>query len=429
MIGIIGGGLTGLTLGNLIDDCEIIEKDSECGGLCRSIDEDGFCFDYAGSHVIFSKDKEILEFILKKLGNNVVKRRRNTKIYYKGNYVKYPFENGLSDLNLRDRFDCVSGLIKSCISRNNHPTNFKEWIYATFGKGIAEKYLIPYNEKIWKYDLERIDISWIDGRVPRPPIIDILKSSLGIDTEGYKHQLNFFYPKKGGINALIRSLERDCNSKIINNFEVKSITKENGYWVVSDGEDRRKYDEIIATAPLFHIVHSMKNTPQYVLDALSDLKYNSLITVMLGMDTEKLSDYSWVYIPDRDCLPHRVAFPSNYSKFVCPPGKSSVIAEITCKTGDYIYRMSDDELMRRTIEDLHKKNIINKNDICFSRLKRTEFAYIIYDLNYEKNISIVRNFLEKAGIHLLGRFAEFKYLNMDACIRNAFNFVKKMRNE
>jgi len=427
MIGIIGGGLTGLTLGNLLDDCEIIEKDSECGGLCRSIEEEGFCFDYAGSHVIFSKDKEILEFILKKLGDNVVKRRRNTKIYYKGNYVKYPFENGLSDLGLKDRFDCVSGLIKSRISRNN-PSNFKEWIYITFGKGIAEKYLIPYNEKIWKFDLERMDISWIDGRVPRPPIIDILKSSLGIETEGYKHQLNFFYPKRGGINALIRSLEKSANGEIITNFEVKKITRENGHWVVSNGKEVREYDELIATAPLFHIVNSLKNPPQHVLEALWDLKYNSLVTVMLGLDTEKLNDYSWVYIPDKDCLPHRVAFPSNYSRYVCPSGKSSVIAEITYKTGDYICQMSDEEIMKRTIEDLHKKNIINKNDICFSRLKRTQFAYIIYDLNYNRSITTVRNFLEKAGIRLLGRFAEFKYLNMDACIRNAFNFVEKMQN-
>lgn len=429
MIGIIGGGLTGLTLGNLIDECEIIEKDNECGGLCRSIEENGFCFDYAGSHVIFSKDKEILEFILKKLGDNVVKRRRNTKIYYKGTYVKYPFENGLSDLSIKERLECVSGLIKSCVSRNNHPSNFKEWIYATFGKGIAEKYLIPYNEKIWKYDLEKIDVFWIDGRVPRPPIVDILKSSLGIETEGYKHQLNFFYPKKGGINALIRSLERSCNGEIIKNFQVKSITKENGSWLVSNGEETRKYDKLIATAPLFHIVNSLKNVPSYVYDALNELKYNSLVTVMLGLDTENLNDYSWLYIPDRDCLPHRVAFPSNYSEFVCPPGKSSVIAEITYRNGDYICQMSDEEIMKRTVEDLHKKNIINKSDICFSRVRRTKFAYIIYDLNYSRKISVVRDFLEKSGIHLLGRFAEFKYLNMDACIRNAFNFVKKMQNE
>ena len=33
-------------------------------------------------------------------------------------------------------------------------------------------------------------------RIPRPPDDDIIKSAKGIDTEGYKHQLYFHYPKK-----------------------------------------------------------------------------------------------------------------------------------------------------------------------------------------------------------------------------------------
>jgi len=48
----------------------------------------------------FLKDKEVLEVIFNLLGDNVVKNKRNTKILYKGRYVKYPFENGLHDLNI-----------------------------------------------------------------------------------------------------------------------------------------------------------------------------------------------------------------------------------------------------------------------------------------------------------------------------------------
>ena len=39
-------------------------------------------------------------------------------------------------------------------------------------------------------------------RIPRPPKEDILKSAKRKKTEGYKHQLFFYYPK-GGIQSLL----------------------------------------------------------------------------------------------------------------------------------------------------------------------------------------------------------------------------------
>ena len=433
--GIIGAGLTGLTLGNLIEDCELLEKSNECGGLCRSLSEGGFTFDYSGSHIIFSRDKEVLNFLLGQLGTNVVRCRRNTKILYEGNYVKYPFENGLSELPLYDKLDCLTTFITaSFIHRKSQSRaeNFKEWLYTMFGRGIAERYLIPYNEKIWKYDIAEMSTSWVDGRVPRPPIWDVLKSALGITTEGYKHQLNFYYPKAGGINALIRAMERKCSSKILKGFDVRTISRENNKWVVSNGEERREYDTIIATQPLFSLFraldHAHMHIPAHVHEAVRRLKYNSLITVMLGLDVEYLNDLSWLYIPDSDCLPHRVAFPSNYSKEVAPPGKSSLIAEITYNSGDAIDAMTDKELITRTIRDLHRRGIIEKDSVCFARVKRTNPAYVICDLDYERNMYQIRTFLNKAGIYTAGRFAEFQYLNMDACVRNAMDLATKFND-
>jgi protoporphyrinogen oxidase len=428
-IGILGAGLTGLTLGSQIADCEIVEKNSECGGLCRSLEEDGFTFDWGGSHIIFSKDKEALNFMLDKLGDNLVKCRRNTKILYNGRYVKYPFENGLSDLPVEENFECLMGVIKALLNlKESQPKNFKEWLYATFGKGIAEKYLIPYNEKIWKFDTANVSTSWVEGRVPKPPVEDIVKSSLGIDTEGYKHQLNFYYPKAGGINALIRGLESESEEKIITNFNVRSIRREHNRWVVSNGLERRRYEEIVATQPIFDVIRAVENVPPEISNALSELQYNSLITVMLGLDVEYLNDFSWLYIPDSDCLAHRVAFPSNYSKQVAPGGKSAVLAEITHNNGDFIDRMSDAEIIARTIEELHRKKIIDKHTVCFAKVKRTQFAYVIYDVHYVENLRLIRDFLTRREVHLVGRFAEFKYLNMDACVRNALDFARNMKH-
>jgi len=55
---------------------------------------------------------------------------------------------------------------------------------------------------------------------------------------------------------------------------------------------------------------------------------------------------------------------------------------------------------------------------------REEYAYVLNDLDYLRNLSIVKNYFQEIGISLIGRFAEFMYLNMDACIQHSIAYVK-----
>lgn len=425
---ILGSGLSGLVLANLIkEDFTILEKNSECGGLCRSISEHGFTFDWGGSHIIFSRDKEVMKFMVDKLGNNIVQNRRNTKIFFKKKYVKYPFENGLSDLPKKDNYECLYYFVKTLgDAKKKDACNFKEWIYQTFGKGIAEKYMVPYNEKIWNFKTEDMSTEWIAGRVPKPPVKDIIKSAVGIKTEGYKHQLHFYYPKKGGIQAMIEAFEEPVKDRIMLNFDVKSIRKDESGFVVSDGTKEERGNRLISTLPLPEIVNMIENVPDEVRNAASSLKFNSVVTVMLGVDIEKINDISWLYVPSRtDGIFNRVSFPSNYSKEVAPPQKSSILAEITCNFNDDMWKRKDKDITNEVISDLEKMGIIDKNKVCFSKVKRSKYAYIIYDLNYSKNTGIVKEYLKNHGIELVGRFSQFEYLNMDACIRSVMEFIKE----
>ena len=75
------------------------------------------------------------------------------------------------------------------------------------------------------------------------------------------------------------------------------------------------------------------------MNVVRNLKFNSIITVSIGVDKPRINDFSWLYIPDKDVLPHRVSFPSNYTPYVAPKGKSAVLAEITYREGDEIGRL------------------------------------------------------------------------------------------
>ena len=429
---ILGGGLTGLTLARLLhergDDVIVLEAGKEYGGLCRSVNVDGFTFDAGGSHIIFSRDAEVLAFMRRMIAGNEQRNSRNTKIFYKGGYVKYPFENGLSDLPPDDRFFCINEFIKAQIAFEKgsapKPENFKDWIYFTFGKGIAECYMVPYNEKIWKYPADEMSLHWVDGRIPRPPVEDVIKSAIGIPTEGYTHQAAFSYPLRGGIEALIRAIAAPVQEKITTGFAVRSLRQEKKGFTISNGDAVVNADRVISTIPVQNLLPCLDNVPDHVRQACDSLVCNSLISVAFGVRGE-VPDISWLYVPDPKLgRTNRISFPSTYSRHAAPPGCGSVLAEITHQPGDEVSLLSDDEIVREVTRTLEAMKILTRDRIACTRVMRQPFAYVVYDLEYQKNIRIVRDYCSEQGIPLVGRFAQFEYLNMDGCIRNAMDFVK-----
>ncbi|WP_292364222.1 MULTISPECIES: protoporphyrinogen/coproporphyrinogen oxidase [unclassified Methanoculleus] len=430
---VLGGGLTGITLARLLheqgDDVTVLERNEKIGGLCRSRAEAGFTFDSGGSHIIFSRDTEVLSFMLSVLGENVGRRKRNTKILYKGRYVKYPFENGLYQLPDEDRFFCINEFVKNLIAVEKGevppPENFAGWITYTFGRGIAECYMLPYNEKIWNYPAARMSHHWVEGRIPRPPVEDIIRSAIGIETEGYVHQAVFSYPVAGGIEALVRAIAEPVLPAVRTGFSVASVREEDGGFVVSDGPATVRADRVISTIPLQNLLPCLSDVPADVQAACDALRYNSLCSVFIGLSGD-VPDISWLYVPDPATgLFNRISFPSNYSTEVAPPGHSSILAEITYNEGDAVSRMTDDAVIEHTVSSLIAAGIVSSRDeVVYTGIAREKFAYVVYDTEYLRNIATVREFCRERGIDLVGRFSQFEYLNMDGCIRSAIDFVR-----
>lgn len=433
-VAILGGGLTGVTLARLLkekgEDVVVLERDSLIGGLCRSKTEKGFTFDIGGSHIIFSRDTEVLNFMRDVIEDNKDERNRNTKIFYKGRYVKYPFENGLYQLPPEDCFFCINEFVKNLIAVEKgevgEPENFRDWIYYTFGKGIAESYMVPYNEKIWNYPAEGMSMHWVDGRIPRPPVEDIIKSAIGIETEGYTHQSVFSYPIEGGIEALVHAIAEPVKDNIRTGFEVKSVKKTGGGFIISNGTEEISCESCISTIPIQALIRCLDDIPGEVRIAVDALKFNSIACVGIGVEGE-MSDISWLYIPQKELGRfNRISFPSNYSTEVAPAGCSSVLAEVTFNDGDEVSKMTDDEIAEHCVNGLCEMGIIpSKDKVVYTTVERFEYAYVVYDIDYLKNIKIVTDYFTTSGIDLVGRFSEFEYINMDGCIRHVFDYVNK----
>ncbi|MGQ9479366.1 MAG: protoporphyrinogen/coproporphyrinogen oxidase [Thermoproteota archaeon] len=424
-IGVLGCGLSGAAYAFFASRMglrvTLLEKDNFPGGLIRSLNEDGFTFDMGGSHVIFSKNNDVLRFMLDLLGDNRISNRRNTAILYKGRLVKYPFENGLSDLPLSENISCLIHFLAARLRRKRIHGNLKEFFYNTFGSAISEKYLVPYNEKIWKMRVEEISLDFV-GRLPNPRVIDVLKASMSLGSEGYVHQLNFHYPRRGGIQYLVESLIARTRAEILTSFEVKRVKKEDDGWIVSNGSRELFFKKIVSTIPL-HDAVNVFDAPNTVKNSVEKLRFNSLITVGIGVEKLGFKGLSWLYIPDRDIHPHRVSFPSNFSPENTLPGKASLLAEITVRPEDPLFHEKPENIADMIVEELDRLRVISKSNVIYKRVFKVKYAYPLFDRSHQEYVNTVKSFFNSISVSLIGRFAEFKYINMDEAIMNVANHL------
>jgi protoporphyrinogen oxidase len=426
-IGVLGGGLVGLVVASQCrrHQCEILESDAVVGGHCRSLVAEGYTFDLGGPHILFSRNKEILDLVYRRLGDNLAQRRRDNRIWYDGRLVKYPFENGLYDLSPQDRFECLYHYLK-----NDYPppSNFKEWIYHVFGKGIAEKYMLPYNEKIWNVPAESMSMDWVEGRVPRPPIEDVIKSAVGVETEGNIHQLYFGYPKSGGIEALPRTYARECEN-ITTGFRIERAWTEGAKWHVSSGDTEKSYDRLVSTIPIQDLVEALPDVPAEVRASVSDLRFNSLTVVMIGAISRRPIAFTALYVPSKLFPFHRLSFPLNFTDEGAPPGHFAITAEITTNPGDGFHELDDDEIIRQVVDGLETMELLKHGEVTFTRVHRTKHAYVVRTFDYQQKLSKALDYLSSIGIVSVGRNSEFEYINMDEAIRRGLSAVKQLESE
>jgi UDP-galactopyranose mutase len=400
----------------------ILEKAPNVGGLCKSVNIDGYIFDYA-PHILFTRNEYVKTLYQDLLKGNLYKKKRKTYVYLLDTYVRYPFEVNLDTLPEDIVQECIDGVMNR---ETMEPSNFEEWIYATFGDGIAKHYMIPYNTKIWKYDLSKMNIDWIQGRVPSPSVEEMKKGAAGTLRKDYGPNAEFMYPKHEGIGALANQLCKGLNtslgSKIV---EVRPSGTDVRVKYRKEGKIRETVSEkTLSSIPLPELVRILHEAPEEVIKAASSLVYNSLVCVQIGVKRPNISDKHWLYFPEDKFIFNRISFPMNFSEYTTPGDRSSILVEVTHRETSI-----DPEGVRdRVIEDLMKTDIITERDemeVC--EASTFKYAYVIYDLDHKKNVGIIHDYLKKSNIIPIGRFGEWEYFNMDKAILSGKNAASRVR--
>jgi protoporphyrinogen oxidase len=423
-IAILGAGVSGLALARLLverglalDDLTLFESTPFVGGLCRSKTVDGFTYDISGGHILFSKDAGVMQWMKDCAGGDTafVKRERHTKIRFGNRFVHYPFENGLGDLPELAKFECLKGYVEAWHARDKHatkaPGDFASWIRWRFGDGIARHFMDPYNEKIWKRPLAEITSDWVAGRVPDAPIDDVLKAAIGVRTEGYTHQALFYYPKKGGFQAITDGMAGPLAARIRLATPARDLVRErSGGWRVN-GES---FDLVVSTLPLNELPDALPEMPADTAAAMRGLAFNSIVTFLVALDRPAHPALSWIYLPHHEQGPvNRVTYMSNYSPELAPEGKSSFLFEVTFPGGAPV---PGPELEREAMAGVESAGLLRREEVLYVDRSVCTYAYIVYDHHLFARRTAALAWCRANGIVPLGRFGRYDYFNSDQCV-------------
>ena len=429
-IGILGGGVAGVNVAKFLDkrnDITILEADKSPGGLAASYEFDGFYYD-VGPHIIFSKNKEVLNYMLS-IDKDLIPHQRSNQIWYKGKFIKYPFENYLGLLDHEEKEECLNSFVNNPYTKYK-PKNMYQFFLNKFGSGITDTYLGPYNEKIWKYNPSFLDLQMVE-RIPSPPIQDVIDGANSKFKEGYTHQSCFYYPKKGGIqtffNKMVKSLEKNC--KFLANKKITEIKKGNKKWEVYCDREKFEFDKIINCMPVHNFIPLLNTEkPSYVEKTLEKLKYNSMFCGVIIFSKDQAGDNFSLNIPSNDIIFHRIS-KLNFLGEDHPKNKSAFLYEITYRDDMLISKFSKEQIMDLVIQGFEDMKLAKKEDFLNFDMLKIKMAYVIYDLHHRENTDKILKYTNSIGIYSCGRFAEFEYVNMDHVIERAMKLCEKINKE
>ncbi|MBL8949677.1 MAG: FAD-dependent oxidoreductase [Myxococcaceae bacterium] len=384
----------------------IIERDGEPGGYCKTVKQDGFVWDYSG-HFFHFKHAEIEAWLRERMvGQEIRTVAKKSFIRIGGKLVDFPFQKNIHQLPQADFIDCLHDLYFA--KPDPADTSFKGMLYGRFGRGICERFLIPYNEKLYATDLGKLDRDAMGRFFPHADVADIIRNMKQPDNATYN--ATFTYPRGGAIEyvkALLTEVEPSAlklsEALVKIDLEKKVATTTKGTY---------RYQRLVSSAPFPTLLELCgRGTP----DGYS---WNQVQVFNLGFDAKGPRDVHWVYYPERDVPFYRIGFYDN----IFDGDRMSLYVEVGLTREG-----KGAATLEQVIEALRRDGTVTTQKLVSHHSVIMNPAYVHITSDSNAKVSAGRAELAKHGVFSLGRYGGWTYCSIEDNIVEARALVASLK--
>jgi protoporphyrinogen oxidase len=400
----IGAGVSGLGFANYWRARDpsarvvVLEREAEPGGYCRTVEQAGFVWDYSG-HFFHFKHPDIEHWLRDRMpGEDVRTIERVAKIRYAGRDIDFPFQKHIHQLPLPEFLECLTELY---FRPTTTPRSFGEMLYARLGRGITDKFLRPYNEKLYATDLDTLDLDAMGRFFPHADLADIIANMRpGADQERrHGYNATFTYPAGGAIryiHALLRDLPPDtvACAEPVTAIDLDAHTVTTPHRTIT-------FRRLISSAPLPTLAR-LCNVPH---DA-SAFTSNRVLVFNLGFDAKGRDDVHWMYFPDRADVFYRVGWYDN----ILASDRMSLYVEIGAANTT---TFDVDALRTRVIDDLRREGIITTQNLIAHHHVVLDPAYVHITQRSLAETTRLKSLLSSRDVHSVGRYGGWTYCSIE----------------
>jgi len=397
---VVGAGATGLAFADWLktEDYLVCEAQAEVGGYCRTVKQDGFVWDYSG-HFFHFKHPEIESYLVDRMkGQEVLRVQKVARIWDEGSWVDFPYQKNFHQLPKETFIELLVDLLtKDETYGGGEPaSNFKEMLYQKFGRGISERFLIPYNEKLYATDLATLDVDAMGRFFPYADIPEIIRNFRSADNASYN--ATFTYPEGGAIQYIEALLQGVNPERILLSEPVVEIDLDAR--IARTTKREIQYDQILSSAPINRLMDLCGVS--YDSDTYT---WNKVLVFNMGFDRKGFEGVNWVYYPDPDVSFYRVGFYDN----IFGTDRMSIYVELGYPRDAVIDDDEVEKMRLQVLEDLAKVGVVDGHELVSWHSVTLDPAYVHITRDSIEDVAQKRAMLADKGVHSLGRYGGWTY--------------------
>jgi len=436
-LAILGGGPAGLAAGYFAQkqgqDFTIFEKKNRVGGNCITLQHGDFLFD-SGAHRLHHKDPEITDEIKSLLGQRLQKVEAPSQIYDRGRFIDFPLSplNLLISLGIKDSFIAACDLISARMHKRPKDQNFETFAIHTYGRTIAERFLLNYSQKLWGAKAHELTLEIAGKRLKGLDLRTfITEAFLGkrAKTE-HLERSSFFYPQ-GGFGTIVAALAQYCKPQNIHlNSAVTRIVHQDNIIRGIEVNNRDYIDLkdhlVINTLPVSNFISMLDpQAPQNIIRTAQSLEYRHMILVCMFLNVPSITKNATIYFPGPDYAFTRAYEPKNRSDAMAPKDKTALVIEIPCHKNDQTWAQSDAALIKQVIDQVIQWGWIQPQDIMDTTTYRFEYAYPILKIANENKVKNIMDYLSHIrNLKISGRNGKYLYAWFHDMMRFAKDIIE-----